>query len=583
MLEPSNADLMLAELEEVLADPLFRRSPVLSRLLRYLVETSVRGEGRQLKSYAVAVYGLGKAASFDSQADSYARVHVVRLRRTLDAYYAREGALHSNRLVIESGAYEVKLVPMAGYAPVEVAELEEIVPRFRFGPALGRSLRLLRKALGSRRGIAAGVLLLLLPLGLLAIHLMQANQAEKAIWSNRDFPFVAIAVSAEDSRVDPAMAALVDATRRSLLTRAARYEGVRVTSTGPQSGDYLIDVELRKGSGALFADVLVVRNEDHRIIWSTSEPLGSNGDGRVPAAILFRILQPTGVIHAFERRWHKEPDTPYRCWLRHGMVLQQNPFQDDPLLEACAAKWYAAVPDHPVAAALHGWSLISEANRKLTEDGRSEALRAAIALIEDERTANPNSPMLQVVAMRAHALAGDRAAVIEAARLVQALNPDNLDLRGAAGTYLVFYNVEGGEKLLDSAIAGHFNPPVWYFIGKTVAAMMRDDPEAGQIALARLQMREADGTALHILQAALAARRGKTVLARAYWQQAAIDQPVLRVQPELVLRRLPVAPEVRDRLREWLGPVLGPSVAGSRKVAFLQQPEAHGGGEFPFR
>ena len=102
---------MEAELASVLADATFVRSPVLARLLDYLVRMSLRGEGHTLKSYSVAIEGLGRSPDLDPQVDTYARVQVARLRKALDGFYASAGSARKQRLTIDSGAYTVRLVP----------------------------------------------------------------------------------------------------------------------------------------------------------------------------------------------------------------------------------------------------------------------------------------------------------------------------------------------------------------------------------------------------------------------------------------------------------------------------------------
>lgn len=81
-------NMLRAEADAVLAEPVFRRSPVLSKLLRYLVEETANGKAEKLKSFVVATEGLGRPDSFDAASDSSARVQMVRLRKTLESHYA---------------------------------------------------------------------------------------------------------------------------------------------------------------------------------------------------------------------------------------------------------------------------------------------------------------------------------------------------------------------------------------------------------------------------------------------------------------------------------------------------------------
>lgn len=117
-----------SEMERIFESEEFSRSPVMRRLLRFLVDQTLAGYGEQLKAYGVAVDGLGRDPDFDAQTDSYPRVQVGRLRRMLDAYYTRAGFNYGYRLVIPNGAYRVHLLevpawPKERQQPVEKPSL----------------------------------------------------------------------------------------------------------------------------------------------------------------------------------------------------------------------------------------------------------------------------------------------------------------------------------------------------------------------------------------------------------------------------------------------------------------------------
>lgn len=86
----------------------FRRAPVMSHLLQYLVDYCVQRDARGPKAYVVAVDGLGRDANFDTNIDSYPRVQVGRLRKMIAAYYSEHP--RSPRLDIPVGHYQVKLI-----------------------------------------------------------------------------------------------------------------------------------------------------------------------------------------------------------------------------------------------------------------------------------------------------------------------------------------------------------------------------------------------------------------------------------------------------------------------------------------
>lgn len=103
--ESVSTGLQRAELQVVLQSQLFSRSPALTRLLSYLCEKSLVGEGAQIKEFSVAVDVFGRDESFDQDADSIVRVEANRLRKRLTEYYAGEGAAHRIHITIPVGQY----------------------------------------------------------------------------------------------------------------------------------------------------------------------------------------------------------------------------------------------------------------------------------------------------------------------------------------------------------------------------------------------------------------------------------------------------------------------------------------------
>jgi hypothetical protein len=59
-----------AELDKVLSSPLFVNSPRMSRFLRFVVETTLDGNGARIKEYVVATEVFDKGVDYDPQADS---------------------------------------------------------------------------------------------------------------------------------------------------------------------------------------------------------------------------------------------------------------------------------------------------------------------------------------------------------------------------------------------------------------------------------------------------------------------------------------------------------------------------------
>lgn len=527
----------------MLTDPVFVRSPALARLVEYLVEATISGQGKTLKSYSVAVDGLGKSPDFDPQADSYARVLVARLRKALDAYYAGAGAQQSQRLWIESGSYEVLLVPNGTTAQLR--------------PGLPRAGR----AWPARRLIWAGLAASLVLAAIWIAHWRAGSQTETQGWRTSNFPFVDVIVRDETGGGEETD--LARQMRQSIIMNLDNYEGVRVAYNPSTSAEYSIELSVRSVDKGRIENIAVVDRKFNRIIWSDSSKMlfsksdvELNSDNFLSHAI-FRITHPSGIIHSNERRRNYATGTPYGCWLQFSAMLQNNHAVGDGALTECAEEWYSAAPSHPLAAALRGWTLTDKSIARLTDGGRTADIAEAVAILENARAINPNSPLLQVAAMRAYAFAGDTAAVRLAAAQALKLNSDNLDIQGAAGLMLALHNDPQGEVLLNKAIAEHFNPPPWYFVGTFTSAMMRDDPASAGNALVRLRAFQHSLPILPILSAAYEARTGHLEQARKEWGRAKAAQPILRIMPDNFLSRLPMAPPVRKRMEQWLAPVLG--------------------------
>jgi TolB-like protein len=81
-----------------------------SRVLRYLVERTLAGDGDQLKEYVLGTEVFDRPDSYDPRIDSIVRVEVRRLRSRLEDYYRGAGANDPVRITVPRGAY----VPVFG-------------------------------------------------------------------------------------------------------------------------------------------------------------------------------------------------------------------------------------------------------------------------------------------------------------------------------------------------------------------------------------------------------------------------------------------------------------------------------------
>jgi adenylate cyclase len=109
-----------AELERILASKGFAGAGRLSRMLRYLVERTLAGEGDRLKEYAVGVEAFDRDEKYDPRIDSIVRVEAGRLRTKIDEYYSSEGAADAVQISLPRGGYVPKFDRRTA-APVPVS------------------------------------------------------------------------------------------------------------------------------------------------------------------------------------------------------------------------------------------------------------------------------------------------------------------------------------------------------------------------------------------------------------------------------------------------------------------------------
>jgi hypothetical protein len=94
-------------LQDVLTSRTFAQAENLKRLLQYLGESSLDGQGENLKEYVVGVEAFGKSPQYDPRSDATVRVHAGKLRQRLEQYYIEEGATAPVRIRFPKGSFKL--------------------------------------------------------------------------------------------------------------------------------------------------------------------------------------------------------------------------------------------------------------------------------------------------------------------------------------------------------------------------------------------------------------------------------------------------------------------------------------------
>ena len=104
-LPPEKIEIVLAELERVLASHLFRASRRCVSLLRRITELSLAGDGDSLKERALGIDVFGRAADYDTSQDPVVRATAAEIRKKLAQYYQDPAHVHEPRIEVHPGSY----------------------------------------------------------------------------------------------------------------------------------------------------------------------------------------------------------------------------------------------------------------------------------------------------------------------------------------------------------------------------------------------------------------------------------------------------------------------------------------------
>ena len=131
---PAPREVILEQLERILASETFTGAERSRVLLRFLVEQSLQSHADRLKEYTIGSEAFGRGDSFDPRTDPIVRAEASRLRSRLQQYYATNGAADTLLITLPKGSYVPQIhareIPAAG--PVRVTTGEASSARGRF-------------------------------------------------------------------------------------------------------------------------------------------------------------------------------------------------------------------------------------------------------------------------------------------------------------------------------------------------------------------------------------------------------------------------------------------------------------------
>lgn len=557
--EPGETDRIIAEeLERLLESPLFVRSPVLSRLLQFLVEHRLRGGRSAPKAYAIATEALGRSADFDPAVDSYPRVMVGRLRSLLDRYYADTAWVH--RLRVPQGSYEV-VVQHRASPPARSPEERGEVPAAR--PAVdaaspGRPATPDRAAvpMGPARRFGGW----LLAVAIFALTLFAAWRFLGAPIARAPVPIPLLEISAPQSGDTPQSRAQAHALEARLRDGLRRFDLVDLlsarapgSSNPAKEADYRLDVSLvRTFEGPVDVTLVLNRNADQRTIWSQQYRVGEED---IPefAAIDPALAQIGGDYGLIVRdQVQRQPGNfapGFPCLAQFNRMRQMRTSASARQVDTCLRATLEHDPLNPVA--LTSLSLLRFSDwqpQRGTPDG-AKAFAEARALARRAYQNSGGSASSLFAVARSDFYVGDCAGGNAMGDAARRTNPYDADIAGFLGLFkLSCGQMVEGEALLKRSLELDASYPGVPAV--SLAFLFSQQGKQAEAAAILDQMPSPSNMEPQymMVRAIVLAREGNLDAARRIWQRllAYTKQPA-DAAPEEVLRRFMITPAVIER------------------------------------
>jgi hypothetical protein len=102
---PLTKQSVLAQVERIVASPLFRNSKRYTGLLRYVVEQKLEGRTDVLKERLLGIEVFGREVDYDTNHDPVVRTSAVEIRKRLAQYYDDASHRDELRITLPAGSY----------------------------------------------------------------------------------------------------------------------------------------------------------------------------------------------------------------------------------------------------------------------------------------------------------------------------------------------------------------------------------------------------------------------------------------------------------------------------------------------
>lgn len=300
------------QLERLLASPRFVSSPRCQKLLRYIVEETIRGSAESLKERNLGIEVFKRDAAYDTNANPVVRVAAGEVRKKLAQYYFEPGSQGQIRIEIPVGSYVPEFsFPDPGpgnetvVPPAEALQPHILEDRTPTAPVVVPAVTVLPRIWPRTRAVKLVVLafgLLAICIGALVWRAVNAESPLERFWAP---------VLRSPNPVFLCTGQL-RALRIQLDPMASRNPGATAMPFGQQDGDTLnIPVAVLNDSTTLANIAGLLRSERKQFL-ARSEGNTSYDDMQKGPVVLIGGLNNDWTIHMMRNmrfRFNQDPQT----------------------------------------------------------------------------------------------------------------------------------------------------------------------------------------------------------------------------------------------------------------------------------
>jgi len=538
----------------------FQRSPALSGLLRYLIDETIAGRAKALKSFIVAVDALGRKKDFDSASDSSARVQMGRLRKTLESHYAQNAPSAGCCIYLLSGSYVVhlgprelaypKLPPLPKVQESSFAENAAIA-----SPPKGwaqTSIPFYRRSL-----VVLFLILLFFSIVAAATYFAQKKPAAVSVYRSPILEIIAA-----DTGKDPQAAQTSRRIAGLLADDLSRFEISRVRlGTGPSSPAERNDSShVYRLYSRLVTDennvTLYLNIDDAQadiLIWSRVVVMPPEPEKMQAALIpiLGEINGGQGIIASYEAvQTRNQDDGGYPCLLKYFEFVR---YRSDSLEDKVAACLEKPVLETHIRGTMLGFRALFEMERKSAAADVDAAYARGMLFARAAVIVAPNDSWANFAVANLSYLKRDCPTARLYTQRAMAANPNSPAFSAVLAGLAPICDYPDAEKLLDQAILTQSPYFARARLQLVLAAISQNRPDKiAEIYDAELPLSPYNRSNFYLTEAMIAASMGQGPKAARYWGLFETTTAGQSKAADDKMRHFVVVPAVRQQMIQYL-------------------------------